>query len=338
MGSGDFPCGGGDSSSHAAGGEEVTVNVSRLSGSKLNPFKVNLGWTVDFFKSILVEEFEMPIHEQRLIYRGRILKGDKTFQSYGLKSGHTVHLVRNFTAVVVPANSISAAEAGFNKGRGRGRTPIDENDRRRFHMRFTKNYKPEELTKPEVSTNNPAPNIKPLPNPWTSACTGGLDTESSSTGNVDTPSVSQIMNNQLLNVYYSNPAQFISSTKTIRQLHYFLSSQLGRQTSPEPDQNADGTDDTTADMRLDMLRDMRLHMLRGRETVEGITTPNNSPHNPSPTTQKSSPVPSEELYATQLSQLREMGFVDTQENIRALIAAAGNVNAAVDRLLRDSAK
>ncbi|KAL9160600.1 hypothetical protein ABFS82_08G211200 [Erythranthe guttata] len=319
MGSGDLPYGGGgDSSSHAAGGEEVTVNVSRLSGSKLNPFKVNLGWTVDFFKSILVEEFEMPIHEQRLIYRGRILKGDKTFQSYGLKSGHTVHLVRNFAAVVVPANSISTAEAGFNKGRG------------------------PELPKPEVATNNPAPNINPLPNPWTSACTGGmqtnLDTESSSTGNVDTPSVSQIMNNQLLNVYYSNPAHFISSTKTIRQLHYFLSSQLGRQTSPEPDQNADGTDDTTDDMRLDMLRDMRLHMLRGRETVDGITAPNNSPRDLSPTTQKSSPVPSEELYATQLSQLREMGFVDTQENIRALIAAAGNVNAAVDRLLRDSAK
>ncbi|EYU30832.1 hypothetical protein MIMGU_mgv1a019747mg [Erythranthe guttata] len=232
MGSGDLPYGGGgDSSSHAAGGEEVTVNVSRLSGSKLNPFKVNLGWTVDFFKSILVEEFEMPIHEQRLIYRGRILKGDKTFQSYGLKSGHTVHLVRNFAAVVVPANSISTAEAGFNKGRG------------------------PELPKPEVATNNPAPNINPLPNPWTSAC-----------------------------------------------------------------------NDTTDDMRLDMLRDMRLHMLRGRETVDGITAPNNSP------------LPSEELYATQLSQLREMGFVDTQENIRALIAAAGNVNAAVDRLLRDSAK
>lgn len=45
------------------------------------------------------------------------------------------------------------------------------------------------------------------------------------------------------------------------------------------------------------------------------------------------PVPPEELYATQLSQLQEMGFFDTQENIRALIATAGNVHAAVERLL-----
>ena len=44
-------------------------------------------------------------------------------------------------------------------------------------------------------------------------------------------------------------------------------------------------------------------------------------------------VPSEELYATQLSQLQEMGFFDTRENIQALIATAGNVHAAVERLL-----
>lgn len=44
-------------------------------------------------------------------------------------------------------------------------------------------------------------------------------------------------------------------------------------------------------------------------------------------------VPPEELYATQLTQLQEMGFFDTQENIRALIATAGNVHAAVERLL-----
>lgn len=44
-------------------------------------------------------------------------------------------------------------------------------------------------------------------------------------------------------------------------------------------------------------------------------------------------VPPEELYATQLTQLQEMGFIDTQENIRALIATSGNVHAAVERLL-----
>jgi len=43
--------------------------------------------------------------------------------------------------------------------------------------------------------------------------------------------------------------------------------------------------------------------------------------------------PPEEVYAAQLSQLNDMGFFDTAENIRALQATGGNVHAAVDRLL-----
>ena len=41
----------------------------------------------------------------------------------------------------------------------------------------------------------------------------------------------------------------------------------------------------------------------------------------------------EELYASQLTQLNDMGFSDRNQNIRALQATLGNVQAAVDRLL-----
>lgn len=41
----------------------------------------------------------------------------------------------------------------------------------------------------------------------------------------------------------------------------------------------------------------------------------------------------EEAYARQLQQLQDMGFYDREENLRALQAASGNVNAAVERLL-----
>jgi ubiquilin len=43
--------------------------------------------------------------------------------------------------------------------------------------------------------------------------------------------------------------------------------------------------------------------------------------------------PPEQVYATQLSQLNDMGFFDSAENIRALQATGGNVHAAVERLL-----
>ncbi|CAI9273720.1 unnamed protein product [Lactuca saligna] len=39
----------------------------------------------------------------------------------------------------------------------------------------------------------------------------------------------------------------------------------------------------------------------------------------------------EQLYATQPSQLQEMGFFDVQENIRVLCATSGNVHVVVER-------
>ena len=41
----------------------------------------------------------------------------------------------------------------------------------------------------------------------------------------------------------------------------------------------------------------------------------------------------EEVYASQLTQLSDMGFSNREQNIRALQATLGNVQAAVDRLL-----
>lgn len=41
----------------------------------------------------------------------------------------------------------------------------------------------------------------------------------------------------------------------------------------------------------------------------------------------------EELYASQLTQLVDMGFSNREQNVRALQATQGNVHAAVERLL-----
>lgn len=39
------------------------------------------------------------------------------------------------------------------------------------------------------------------------------------------------------------------------------------------------------------------------------------------------------IYRDQLNQLTNMGFSDSEANIRALVATGGDVNAAVERLL-----
>lgn len=58
---------------------------------------------------------------------------------------------------------------------------------------------------------------------------------------------------------------------------------------------------------------------------------------PSTTPAAATPAPAaanpEETYATQLTQMNDMGFTDRAACVRALVACQGNVNAAVERLL-----
>ncbi|XP_060191457.1 ubiquitin domain-containing protein DSK2b-like isoform X1 [Lycium barbarum] len=88
------------------GGETVTINVRCSNGSKFT-VQVSLDSTVGSFKSILSQPSVIPAEQQRLIYKGRILKDDQTLKSYGLEADHTVHLVRGFA----PAASASATNA-----------------------------------------------------------------------------------------------------------------------------------------------------------------------------------------------------------------------------------
>lgn len=75
---------GGDSNKEnsTGAGEGVTINVRCSSGSKFS-VKVNLDSTVGSFKSILVQHANIPAENQRLIYKGRILKDEQTLESYG---------------------------------------------------------------------------------------------------------------------------------------------------------------------------------------------------------------------------------------------------------------
>ncbi|KAG9136975.1 hypothetical protein Leryth_013824 [Lithospermum erythrorhizon] len=224
-----------------------------------------------------------------------------------------------------------------------------------------------------ADTNSPSPNTNPLPNPWASggaaAATtpaarpaavgdarappvaglgglglpemlGAMPDPSSLNQLMQNPAVSQMMQSLLSNPQYmnqilggnpmlnnmlgSNPQlremmqnpdfiRQLTSPEMMQQLMTFqqgLLPQLGQQRpTQEPGQTGGGAG-----------MEMLMNMFGGLGT--GGLAASNRPN-----------VPPEEQYATQLSQLQEMGFFDTQENIRALVATAGNVNAAVERLL-----
>ena len=62
----------------------VTVHVKAAEGSKIT-LEVELGVTVGHLKSMLArgDKANVPAQQQRLIYRGHVLKDEKTLESYG---------------------------------------------------------------------------------------------------------------------------------------------------------------------------------------------------------------------------------------------------------------
>ena len=77
--------GGGSESEITAGGGAVPVHIRCSNGTKFS-VQISLDSTVGSFKSVLAENSEIPADQQRLIYKGRILKDDQTLKSYGIIS------------------------------------------------------------------------------------------------------------------------------------------------------------------------------------------------------------------------------------------------------------
>ncbi|KAD5960745.1 hypothetical protein E3N88_12217 [Mikania micrantha] len=102
-GNGDDAVSGGIETNKVEDGEAVTVHIRCSNGSKFS-VQASLESSVESFKSVLEQNCDIPALQQRLIYKGRILKDDQTLKSYGMEAEHTVHLVRGF----VPARSTQA--------------------------------------------------------------------------------------------------------------------------------------------------------------------------------------------------------------------------------------
>lgn len=78
--SGDAGGAGGEGAAAAA----VTVHIRCSNGSKFS-VQVDLEATVGAFKGVVAGSCDVPAEQQRLIYKGRILKDDQTLASYGAR-------------------------------------------------------------------------------------------------------------------------------------------------------------------------------------------------------------------------------------------------------------
>lgn len=103
--------------------EEVVINIRCSNGTKFT-VRTSLDSSISAFKAALAQNCDVPADQQRLIYKGRILKDDQTLASYGLQAEHTVHMVRGFaSAASTPAGTATATAAATGNSESLNNTP-----------------------------------------------------------------------------------------------------------------------------------------------------------------------------------------------------------------------
>lgn len=107
---------------------EVNIHIRCSSGSKFS-VRTRLDLTVGSFKAVLAQNCDVPSDQQRLIYKGRILKDDQTLESYGLQADHTVHMVRgSSSAASTPPAATASTVNATNTPTGIGRVGVPSSE------------------------------------------------------------------------------------------------------------------------------------------------------------------------------------------------------------------
>ncbi|KAI9395509.1 hypothetical protein POPTR_005G247900v4 [Populus trichocarpa] len=108
----------GSSTSHVSGeGSDATVeiNIKTLNSQKYS-FQVNKNMPVSVFKEKIANEIGVPVSQQRLIFRGRVLKDEHLLSEYQVENGHTLHLVARQPAQPQHSADTSSGDTTRNNG------------------------------------------------------------------------------------------------------------------------------------------------------------------------------------------------------------------------------
>ncbi|KAK8580059.1 hypothetical protein V6N12_070347 [Hibiscus sabdariffa] len=96
----------------------VELRIKTLD-SRIFSFPVDKNTPVSVFKERIAKELGVPVGQQRLIFRGKVLKDDHLLSEYHVENGHTLHLVERQPAQSQPSSDASSGEVdGNNSNRG----------------------------------------------------------------------------------------------------------------------------------------------------------------------------------------------------------------------------
>ncbi|KAM1423481.1 hypothetical protein TB2_015724 [Malus domestica] len=99
----------------ATSDSNLEINIKTLD-SQMYSFQVDKNMRVSLFKEKIADQTGVPVGQQRLIFRGRVLKDDHPLSEYHLENGHTLHLVIRQPSQPQPSSGTSSGEAHVNSG------------------------------------------------------------------------------------------------------------------------------------------------------------------------------------------------------------------------------
>ncbi|XP_010266100.1 PREDICTED: large proline-rich protein bag6-B [Nelumbo nucifera] len=98
-------------------GSTVELSIKTLD-SQIYTFHVNKNMPVLLFKEKIANEIGVPVGQQRLIFRGKVLKDDHLLSEYHVEDGSTLHLVARQPAQSQPLPGTNSGETNQNDARG----------------------------------------------------------------------------------------------------------------------------------------------------------------------------------------------------------------------------
>ncbi|RDX76796.1 Large proline-rich protein BAG6 [Mucuna pruriens] len=95
----------------------VQLNIKTLD-SHIYSFQVDRTMPVSLFKEKIANEIGVPVSQQRLIFRGKVLKDEHVLSEYHVENGHTLHLVERQPNQSQASGTSSGESTGTSGNRG----------------------------------------------------------------------------------------------------------------------------------------------------------------------------------------------------------------------------
>lgn len=285
----------------------ITVKLSN--GTTKDVELDSLEISLDDLKGKLAELVGIPAENQRIVFRGRVLKPTDTLRSAGVEDGHAVHVVRSQStpAPVQPVPSTPTPAPAPAPSQVPVTSQPDSS---------TLAVNPYAALFSGAATSQPTP--ASADNTWAASGFGAGWTPS-------VQEAQQMMQNpmvmQMVQQMMQNP-QFVQQVTASNPLLQSLPPEVVRQ--------------SISMMNNPQMMQQMSQMMGGGMGMGGMAPRSGDLPSGNQSHPMFSPPPVQnprEAFATQLEQLRSMGFPNEQANIAALQQSQGNIEFAIERLL-----